>query len=625
MEGATRSCPTDFSVAEDARKAAESKRTMRTESSTATGAGNTTKNQGVSPPAHVRIAWRVAVCLLLLAGSRHLAQAATSVCGPVSGTWTSNHSPYLVTCDVIVTSLAIQPGVEVRFQGPYVFEVDGILQAQGTSNNPIVFTNAAGVVGWNGIFFNECNSNSFLTYCQIYGSTNSGVRIQNTTPAIEYCVIAGNSSSQLSTGGGGLYATLNGGALVLDHCKITNNIAAPGGGVCIEGVGGKAELDGCLIAGNRVPIAQYPGGGIAFGVYGKSQSVDATLRNCEITNNYAAYIGGGIDVETGGSAGALSMFNCKVANNTAGSYGGGLFAEFYLTAQFVNCTFVGNSPEAINMWSQYDNAAFLTNSIVYSNNAGGQQLVGNVSAAYSDIQGGIHSGPGNISRNPVMNPVTLELLPGSPCIDAGNPHSSYNDVCLVPCGTSQGTVTNDMGAYGGPGACGWTSPCTPVIAAQPGDQSSCLAHSATFTVRATGTGSLSYQWYFNTNTLIFNATNASLTLTNLQGTNAGKYSVVVSSQYGSVASALAQLTLYDPYTELQAEWYFDAYMAAGLNIAGRPGATYVLKYTTDLRNTNWATWTSLATNTMGSSGWFFYLDEDSLDSPTRFYGTKLKP
>jgi hypothetical protein len=88
---------------------------------------------------------------------------------------------------------------------------------------------------------------------------------------------------------------------------------------------------------------------------------------------------------------------------------------------------------------------------------------------------------------------------------------------------------------------------------------------------------------------------------------------------------LAQLTLYDPYTELQAEWYFDAYMAAGLNIAGRPGATYVLKYTTDLRNTNWATWTSLATNTMGSSGWFFYLDEDSLDSPTRFYGTKLKP
>jgi hypothetical protein len=85
------------------------------------------------------------------------------------------------------------------------------------------------------------------------------------------------------------------------------------------------------------------------------------------------------------------------------------------------------------------------------------------------------------------------------------------------------------------------------------------------------------------------------------------------------------LTLYDPYTELEVEWYFDAYMGAGLNIAGRPGATYVLKYTTDPRNINWTTWTPLATNTMGSSGWFFYLDEESPYAPYRFYQARLKP
>jgi hypothetical protein len=144
-------------------------------------------------------------------------------------------------------------------------------------------------------------------------------------------------------------------------------------------------------------------------------------------------------------------------------------------------------------------------------------------------------------------------------------------------------------------------------------------------VNATGTGSLSYQWYYNTNTVIANATNASLTLTNVQGTNAGMYSVVVSNPYGSVSSATAQLILYDPYTEIQVEWYFDSYMYAGLNIAGRPGATYVLKYTTDLRNTNWAAWTPLATNTIDSSGWFFYLDEESPYAPYRFYGAKLQP
>jgi hypothetical protein len=165
----------------------------------------------------------------------------------------------------------------------------------------------------------------------------------------------------------------------------------------------------------------------------------------------------------------------------------------------------------------------------------------------------------------------------------------------------------------------------PTIVAQPGDQKSCLGHSATFTVSATGNGTLSYQWYFNTNTLLVNATNASLTLTNLQGTNAGKYSVVVSNSGGSTNSAMAQLTLFDPYTEIEVEWYFDAYLGAGLYVAGQPGATYVIKYAPDLRNANWATWTPLATNTLGSSGWWFFLDEESPFVPTRFYQVRRKP
>ena len=60
------------------------------------------------------------------------------------------------------------------------------------------------------------------------------------------------------------------------------------------------------------------------------------------------------------------------------------------------------------------------------------------------------------------------------------------------------------------------------------------------------------------------------------------YSVVVSDQNGSTNSTLAQLTLYDPYTELEFAWYFDTYPGAGLNVPGQPGATYILKDTTDL-------------------------------------------
>jgi hypothetical protein len=77
--------------------------------------------------------------------------------------------------------------------------------------------------------------------------------------------------------------------------------------------------------------------------------------------------------------------------------------------------------------------------------------------------------------------------------------------------------------------------------------------------------------------------------------------------------------------ELEVEWYFDTFMGAGLYVAGQPGSNYVLKYTTNLLNTSWATWTPLATNKMDRSGWFFYVDEESPFSPYRFYGAKLKP
>ena len=40
----------------------------------------------------------------------------------------------------------------------------------------------------------------------------------------------------------------------------------------------------------------------------------------------------------------------------------------------------------------------------------------------------------------------------SPCIDVGDPQAHFNDQCFPP---SMGTERNDMGAYGGPEACGW--------------------------------------------------------------------------------------------------------------------------------------------------------------------------
>lgn len=85
----------------------------------------------------------------------------------------------------------------------------------------------------------------------------------------------------------------------------------------------------------------------------------------------------------------------------------------------------------------------------------------------------------------------------------------------------------------------------PSITAQPANASTLPGGSATFTVVATGTAPLRYQWYFNTNTVLATATNAAITITGAQATNAGAYSVAVSNNYGASASSFAFLTIND--------------------------------------------------------------------------------
>jgi len=60
---------------------------------------------------------------------------------------------------------------------------------------------------------------------------------------------------------------------------------------------------------------------------------------------------------------------------------------------------------------------------------------------------------------------------------------------------------------------------------------------------ATGSAPLFYQWYFNTNTALPNATNASLTISNSLTNDAGGYSVAVTNVAGSVTSVVATLAI----------------------------------------------------------------------------------
>ena len=98
----------------------------------------------------------------------------------------------------------------------------------------------------------------------------------------------------------------------------------------------------------------------------------------------------------------------------------------------------------------------------------------------------------------------------------------------------------------------------PTITTQPASQLASVGSSVTFNVAASGTQPLSYQWRFNGANLT-GKTTTSLTLTSLQLSNAGTYSVVVANRAGSATSAVARLTVYpvtpgvyDPASEFSA-------------------------------------------------------------------------
>ncbi|MBI5384903.1 MAG: immunoglobulin domain-containing protein [Verrucomicrobia bacterium] len=88
-------------------------------------------------------------------------------------------------------------------------------------------------------------------------------------------------------------------------------------------------------------------------------------------------------------------------------------------------------------------------------------------------------------------------------------------------------------------------PRPPTILTPPQSVTAFEGSTAQFTVIVGGTGPFSYQWLFN-GTSIPDATNPALTLTNVQPSQAGDYSVSVTNALGAVTSSSAALTVRPP-------------------------------------------------------------------------------
>ena len=116
--------------------------------------------------------------------------------------------------------------------------------------------------------------------------------------------------------------------------------------------------------------------------------------------------------------------------------------------------------------------------------------------------------------------------------EALGPVAGLSNVCMIAAGVNHALAVR-------------TGPRAPVITLQPTNRYQIAGGSVTFTARGTGLYAVGYQWQTNGVNLP-GATNAALTLTNVQASHEATYNVVVSNEVGTIASTNATFTLVTP-------------------------------------------------------------------------------
>ena len=137
----------------------------------------------------------------------------------------------------------------------------------------------------------------------------------------------------------------------------------------------------------------------------------------------------------------------------------------------------------------------------------------------------------------------------------------------------------------------------PTITVQPVSQSVSSGTAVTFSVTATGDGTLSYQWYKDS-TAISGATAASYAISSATSSSAGTYYVVVTNSGGSTTSSSATLTISAATTASCDTTYVDSVLSAVTTFETALGSSLTAStlydsstYTTAQRNvykTNWS-------------------------------------
>jgi len=132
---------------------------------------------------------------------------------------------------------------------------------------------------------------------------------------------------------------------------------------------------------------------------------------------------------------------------------------------------------------------------------------------------------------------------GTPIAGAASSTFTIASVAATDAGSYAVVVTSSNGTSTSSTAATLTVNASPTITTQPASQTVAVGSAVTFSVQATGSGTLTYAWSKN-GTPIAGATSSTFTIASVAATDAGSYTVVVTSSNGtSTSSTAATLTV----------------------------------------------------------------------------------
>jgi parallel beta-helix repeat protein/predicted outer membrane repeat protein len=387
--------------------------------------------------------------------------------GAVSGTWTQEDSPYIITGDIVVPfgeTLTIEPGVLVVFENVFSMAVEGIIVAEGTADEPITFTKQLGTSGWRGLRFFFGPDGSSLKHCifehglvMAADPFNSGAAmyIDNASPVIEKCTFRFNRA----TANGGAIYMQNSSAVIRDSI-FTENMAAygfSGKGGAIYAVDSNPEIVDNVITDNLAyghgtfSAGKARGGGLYLLDSGGVITGNVFANNFLDAGNNVGAIARGAGICCINSDPLIrnnTFYNNEIQVFGGDPEGGGVYL-YSSDAQIINNIFVENEGGGVFI------DGFSSPTIEYNdfyNNPDGDFL-GNVPSDYGDIVTTNNNGdPCDVFFNIFLDPLFVDaaasdfsLQMDSPAIDAGDPNSPAD-----PDGTiaDQGAVYHDQGILG---------------------------------------------------------------------------------------------------------------------------------------------------------------------------------